>query len=197
MMAESRLILVVVFVAIIILSSTIVYILSLPYPNSPTFPMWVLGEDHAVSLQDLNVTVGSEYSLFVGAQNKMGTRQECAVTVKLRNVSMPLPSTSNATPSPLPSLLNFSFNLNPDEDWEEHFTFRIFGAGNLTERRFTTTSVEINSVPYNVTIDSRQTEGAAWFEYQFLFELWVFNTTVNDFRFSGVWVSSPFLRVTV
>lgn len=127
----------------------------------------------------------------------MGKTENCTLAVKLRNMVSPLPFTGNssvpARASPLPPIMNFTFALANNETWERAFTFTVFGEENLAENSITLDMLAIDGASYSVMVKSFS-DADSGFLYQFFFELW-FQDEQQGMVFSGVWVSSPILRI--
>ena len=193
-----RQVLIAILVSSIILLSFLVAVFTIPRPTIPIFPLWFLGEKREIPAPTMNISLGNRYSLFVGGQNLMGVTEYCTLIVKLRNMASPLPFAGNssvpARASPLPSIMNFAFALRNNETWETEFTFTIFGQENPIENSITVDSLNINGAFYNVVLESFS-DADSGFLCQFFFELWLRDGSQVTPAFSGVWVSSPILRI--
>jgi hypothetical protein len=191
-------VLIAILISTIILLSFLVAVFTIPRPTIPIFPLWVLGEKREIPAPTMNISLGRAYSLFIGGQNLMGKTEYCTLAVKLRNMASPLPFTGNssvpARASPLPSIMNFAFAQRNNETWETAFTFTIFGKENPTENSITIDSLVVNGAFYNVMLESFSDADSGFF-CQFFFELWLQDEQQGMASFSGVWVSSPILRI--
>lgn len=190
--------LIAILISTIILLSFFVAVFTIPRPTAPIFPLWVLGEKHEIPASTMNISLGHAYSLFMGGQNLKGKTENCTLTVKLRNMDLPLPFAGNssapARASPLPPIMNFTFALRNNETWETAFTFTIFGRKNPTKNSITIDSQVVNGAFYNVMLESFS-DGDSGFLCQFFFELWFQDEGQDTYSFSGIWVSSPILRI--
>ncbi len=179
----------------VVLLSFVVYVFTLPAPTQPIFPMWVVEQNGAIPSSEMNITLGNQSGLLIGVQNQMGKLQYCSIVVKFRNLSSPPPVSANATvqskASPLHPIMSFSLVLTNNETWVTPFNFKFLWEGNI-DNSYTINSVVINDQSYNLT-EPIQNGNLQNSSYQFLFELWTKNTPEENYNFSGIWVSSPFL----
>jgi len=183
-----------IFVSAVIICSMFAYVFIMPRPVQPIFPMWVLNEYQKAPKSQMTVSNNTNYLLYIGVENKMGRAEYCKILVKLRNLSMPIPSTANSTPAPLDSILNYRLFLANDEKWEKSFEFKVMG-GEI-ENSFIIHNIEINGQLYEPNLKSDWSEEFEGYYYQFIFELWLFDKPREEFSFSGVWVTSPFLYIS-
>jgi len=191
-------VLIAILISTIILLSFLVAVFMIPRPTIPIFPLWVLGEKREIPAPTMNISLGTAYSLFTGGQNLMGVTKYCTLAVKLRNMASPLPFTGNssvpAKASPSPSIMNFTFALRNNETWESAFNFTIFGEENPMENSIAIDSLIVNGAFYGVMLESFSDVDSGFF-CQFFFELWFQDEQQGASSFSGVWVSSPILRI--
>lgn len=183
-----------IFISAVIICSMFAYIFIMPRPIQPIFPMWILNEYQKAPKSQMIVVNNTNYLLYIGAENKMGHAEYCEILVKFRNLSMPIPSTANSTPAPFDSILNYRFFLVKDEEWETSFEFKIMGEE--IEDSFLIYNIEINGQLYEINLKSDWSDEFEGYYYQFIFELWLFNETKEEFSFSSVWVTSPFLYIS-
>lgn len=128
----------------------------------------------------------------------MGKTENCTLTVKLRSMDSLLPFAGNssvpARASPLPSIMNFTFALQNNETWETAFTFAIFGKEVPTENGISVDSLVVNGAFYDIALELFS-DADSGFLCQLFFELWFRDERQGMSSFSGVWVSSPILRI--
>ncbi|MCJ7634622.1 hypothetical protein MUP77_19800 [Candidatus Bathyarchaeota archaeon] len=197
-MNKEKKMLAVILISTIILLSFFFITYTIPQPQPSIFPLWIVDANNSVPPSEMNVTLGKPNSLVIGAQNLMGKQEDCLLLVKLRNMSSSLPFSGNsslpAESSSLPYILNFSFALENNEMWEMPFNFTINGEENLASNNVTVNSLVIDNSFYNYSLKSIS-DSDSEIRYQFFFELWLKDQGQNSYLFSGIWVSSPFLRI--
>jgi hypothetical protein len=198
-MSGDKQVLIAILISTIVLFSFFVVISTIPQPAIPIFPLWVIGENHEILAPTMNISLGNAYSLFIGGQNLMGKTEYCTLAVKVRNMSSLLPLSGNSSvqpkASPLPSVVNFTFALRHNETWETAFDFKIVGGENLMEDSITIDTLIINGNVYDVAL-KLFSDANSGFCCQFFFELLLRDDQQGISHFSGVWVSSPFMRIT-
>lgn len=182
-----------ILISTVIISSMFAYVLLMPRPVQPIFPMWVLNEYHQAPKSQLAVSRNESSLLHIGVENKMNRAEYCEIQVKIRNLSMPIPSTANSTSAPLDYILSYQFFLAKDETWENEIKFNLIGEEH--NNSFILHNIELNDKLYEQNLNSDWLEEFNGYNYQFIFELWLFDKTNEAFSFSGVWVTSPFLYI--
>ena len=154
--------------------------------------LWLLGPGHMAEGYPFNVSVGEEYSVFVGVGNHMGYSAYYNVSVKFRNQTQPLPDVSDSKPSPLPPLYEFQFFVADGEAWESLLTFKILDVSVQGDSVFVG-DVSINGVAFSVDCFSMWDSENNGFYYQLFFELWLYDVTSRSFRyhdrFVGIWLN--------
>lgn len=139
-----------------------------------------------------NVTVGKEYSIYVGVGCHMGGSTYYAVYSKFRNETQSLPNATAETASPLAPLYEFQFFGADGMTWESPVNFTVLDAfrqGNSTFVR----SLSVNDVVFDVNSTATWDSEYKGFFCQVFFELWIYDTAVSGFqyhnRFVGLWLN--------
>jgi hypothetical protein len=157
----------------------------LVYPQTEFFTeMWLLGPEHKAENYPFNITRNQNYDVFLGIGNNLGQCAYYAVEVKFRNETISAPDSFNMTPSSLTSLFNMTVFVADKETWEQRLTFSFdYGFSGAMSR------VEFNSLALNnVTLDLYGL-GSEWnattsrFYGNLIFELWIYNGTLNSFQY--------------
>lgn len=172
---------------IIIALPTITMFVSLPSEESFS-ELWLLGEDHMAENYPFNVGTGESDSVFVGVGNYMGSSGYYLIYIKFRNQTQPIPNLSNGNSSSLFPLYEYRFFLADGETWESPVTF-AFNNVTLQDDSMIVDIVSINQVDFPVDCLSTWDSENKGFYYQVFFELWLYNTTTQEFRFHNRIVS--------
>lgn len=192
-LGENLIVLDAIFISAVIVLSMFAYVFIMPRAVQPIFPMWVLDEYQRAPKSQMAVLTNESSLFYIGVENKMNRSEYCEIQVKFRNLSMPIPNTANSTFAPLDSILSYRFFLAKDETWETPFEFNL--TGEEFNSSFILHDIEINNKLYEINLQSDWIEEFNGYNYQFIFELWLFEKTKEEFSFSGVWVTSPFLYI--
>jgi hypothetical protein len=146
--------------------------------------LWLLGPDHMVEGYPFNVSVGEEYSVFVGVGNHMGSSEYYRVYVKLSNSTEFIPDVDGGVPSSLSPLYEWQFFIGDGEVWESVVTFRfedVVVEGDV----LVVGDVVIDGVSFAVdgstVLDSRE-EGCL---FELFFELWRYDVASKSFKFDN------------
>jgi len=190
---EDRRVLLAIAISAVIIASALIYSIAVPRASNQYFSLWILDQNRMAPQRMMNVTVGQSYTIYLGSQNKMGKSENCILMVKLRNTTQPVPITSNATPSGLPTIDSYSFSLENGDQWEKQFNFTIFGG--FSNNSFMIQQITINNSSVSPGLQINWDTVNNGFNFQFIYELWFLEDSGGPY-FSGVWVSSPFLNVT-
>ena len=155
----------------------------LVYPRTEFFTeLWLLGPAHMAEDYPFNVSRGRSYSVYLGVGNRLGYCAYYVVELKFRNESQPAPNSFNRTSSGLPSLLNITAFVADESVWERNITFSF--DYNLNRTLF---NVEFNSLVLDgvtLRLDGLSTmwnASTSRFYGDLIFELWLYNSSVDDF----------------
>jgi uncharacterized membrane protein len=175
---------------LIFLSPTLAIII--PVPEGQEFSeLWILGPTHIMGDYPFNVSIGSNYHVFLGVGNQMGRLEYYLVKVKLRNQSESMPDSSLGVPSELPATYEYQLFLRDNSTWETEFTFSLRDVSSKGSVGRISTIV-INGYALSVDKVATQDESDGGFYYELFFELWIYNATISDFqfhnRYAGFWV---------
>jgi hypothetical protein len=167
------------------------------FPQKEFFTeFWLLDSNHATENLPFNITNGLSSSVFLGVANHLGTYGYYMIEVKLRNYTESGPDTPAGTPSNLPSLYNIRVFVPDQESREIPLTFSLNYAIDTSnfQKIATVDSVVVNSVKVNYNppllsyINGTLTgEGVYQGEFacNLFFELWIYNSALNDFQYHG------------
>lgn len=191
---EMRLLATIVICSTLLISSCVYIFMSTPQKNE-IFQAWILGTDGIILGPVLNVSSNQNYELVLGVQNSMGTNESCKVTTEFRSVPHSDNSTSaNATAIASVQLREQQFFLTDNQTWATTINFRI--NGEIEDNLFRVQEIELDGTKFQINLTSSFDAKRVGYFWQFRFELWALNNTSNDYYFTNVWVSSPFLNMT-
>ena len=179
-----------IVLCLIFLSPTLAMII--PLPEGQEFSeLWILGSTHMMEDYPFNVSIGSNYQVFLGVGNQMGGLEYYLVQVKLRNQSESMPDSSIGVPSELPAKYEYQLFLRDNSTWETEFTFS-FRDVSLKGSIGRISTIVINGYALNVDKIATRDESDGGFYYELFFELWIYNATISGFqfhnRYAGFWV---------
>jgi uncharacterized membrane protein len=161
-----------------------------PLPEGEHFSeLWLLGPDRTIAGAPFTISLNTPYSVHIGVGDHMGAFEYYKLCVKLRNQFQSLQETEIGLPSPLTPIFEYRLFLKNNETWEADFAFsfeEITYEGNLGHVS------RLLANGQNVSVDTLLTydETSGGFGSQLLFELWVYNTTIQDFQYHDrqVWI---------
>lgn len=166
----------------------------LVYPRTEFFTeLWILDANHRAEDYPYNITRNQDYSIYLGIGNRLGYCAYYLVQVKFRNQTQKAPTSfgpiEERSPSPLPSLFNLSAFVADKEVLETPLTFSFNYTLDESASRVELLSLRLNDVlldmnGYTIIWDSERQS----FRGFLFFELWLYNTEVNTFRYHGRFV---------
>ena len=171
----------------------------LVYPRTEFFTeLYLLGSNHMAEDYPYNVTRGQNYGVFLDVANHLGYTAYYLVEVKFRNITQSAPyafgSSSNQTPSNLPSLYNITAFVADEETWELPLTFSFDYAFNATSLQVNFQSMILNGA--TLSLNSYSTSWNATMRMlpgNLVLELWLYNSTTSSFqynhRFLSLWLN--------
>jgi hypothetical protein len=157
----------------------------LVYPQTDFFTeMWLLGPEHTADKYPFNITLNTNYNLFLAASNHLGQCAYYEVQVKFRTQNRFGPDFFNRKPSTLPSLYNIHFFIADKEEWELPLTFSFDYSYDDSQSIVNFNQIKINGATFNIkgrssTLDNEKNG----FFGNLFFELWIYNNTIGDFSY--------------
>jgi uncharacterized membrane protein len=162
----------------------------LVYPQTEFFTeMWLLGPEHMAENFPANITINTDYKIFLGIGNHLGSAAYYSIQVKFRNQTQSAPYTFNRTASSLSPLYSMAAFVADKETWELPITFSLDYTYSENTDNATLSKVNVRSITFNgaklylegfsATLDS---ENSGFFGYLF-FELWIYNGTTGGFQY--------------
>lgn len=170
----------------------------LVYPQTEFFTeLGLLGPGHSTENYPYNITQGQTYRVSLEITNHLGSCAYYQVYVKFRNQTQSAPDNFNRTSSSLPSLYNINAFVADKEVWELpiNFSFEyttsnvtvVENNGTLVQRlpQVDFRSLRLNGADLNLENcvslwDPQSNE----FYGQLVFELWIYNSTLNQFEYN-------------
>jgi uncharacterized membrane protein len=170
----------------------------LVYPQTEFFTeMWLLGSEHKAENFPSNITSNSDYKVFIGLGNHLGSCAYYSIQVKLRNQIQPAADSFNRTASSLPALYSITALVADKETWESPISFSFDYTYSEDPVNTTLSKVNLNNIKLNgVTLPlegfsaALDSERSGFFANLF-FELWLYNDDAGGFqyheRYTSLW----------
>lgn len=180
-MSEDKKRALVVFVSAFMIFAMLAYVAVTPWPKEKFFQLYALGETRMAERyypnNDPNIPTDTPIQWYLGTNNFMGSTQLAIVRAKLGNQTLASPNETEATPTPLPTLIEFRRVLQDNETWEFPFVWKITNTTNVGNLTYLT--LNINGIETYVE-DVGAKDG---YNYRLIFELWTLDTESNDIIF--------------
>jgi hypothetical protein len=158
-------------------------------PASQQFSgLYLLGSNHLIGSYPYNIIVGKNYSFYVGVSDRIGSAAYYTIYLKLRNQTDLLPSATNGTPSALRPIWETKFFLANGEYQEFPIVFSVTQASTNGNQSIIN-KLSINGVAFNVDKPTIRDSNTTEKNYGILFELWIYNSTINNAQFHGRYVN--------
>lgn len=136
--------------------------------------LYLLGPGNTVANYPFDIAVGSNYSVYVGLGNQLGSSAYYVLYVKLGNETDLLPNAALGTPSSLQPLYEYRFSIQDGTNWESLLRFSVSSAS-ISGNNSQINTLQINGVKFNVDKPAMWDSNSTIFKYQLLFELWIYN----------------------
>ncbi|MDR2720221.1 MAG: DUF1616 domain-containing protein, partial [Nitrososphaerota archaeon] len=161
----------------------------LAYPPNDRFTeFWLLGSDQKAENYPYDIVNDTDYRVFLGLSNHLGSASYYLVQVKLLNQSIDGPDTFKRTPSNLTALYNFNVFVADDQNVQLPLTFSFdynFLDSDLYFNSLILCDDDVDLGGYVSTPDS-----ISWDYYACLvFELWLYNNSINKFQYHERYLS--------
>jgi uncharacterized membrane protein len=170
----------------------------LVYPQTDFFTeLYLLDSGHMAQNYPYNVTVNTNYNVFLVIANHLGSSADYQVQVKFRNDLGSPPDPINKTPSSNPSLRNIEATVADKETWELPVTFS-FDYSLKGANQIVFNSITLNNQPINLNgLTSNFNATTRVFFGDLIFELWKYNSTVNAYQYHERFVDLKFNMTTI
>ena len=162
--------------------------LLIPQRDSEFFSeLWLLGPDHKAEGYPFNVVAGTDYTVFVGVGNQMGSTEYYLVYVNLCNNTGYSPADNDSEPISCEHIYTYNIFIDNGKTWEQSVTFRfedvLVAEQDLTVRHFV-----INDTAFPVEVSTLLNSNNEGF-FELSFELWRYDVVSDSFRFDDREVS--------
>jgi hypothetical protein len=152
--------------------------------GEPFSELYLLGPEYLADNYPQNVTVGQNYSFYVGVTNHLDSSAYYVLYVKFRNETDILPGVLAGTPSPLPALYEYRFVIQNGEKWETLLNFS-FSNASISATQSTVRTLTINDVTLHVDKPAVRNSTTNVSHYQLFFELWLYDAQSNSIQFNN------------
>ena len=150
--------------------------------------LYLLGPNLLAENYPSNIVADQNYSFYVGVGNHIGSSGYYTVYVKFRNLTDPLPNTTTATPSPLQPLYEYRFSLSDGQSLVSPVVFSVSDASTLGNQSIIN-QITINNVKFDVNKPASWDSNSTKFSYGLVFELWLYDASINSIQFNNRYVS--------
>jgi uncharacterized membrane protein len=176
----------------------------LVYPQTEFFTeLWILDANHKAENYPFNITRNQNYTIYLGIRNHLDYCAYYMLKIKFRNQTQPAPTSfgpiENRLPSSLPSLFNMTVFVADEQVLEIPITFSFNYTWNEQFSKVKFFGLRLNDVwlkmsDYTLSWDADKKA----FRGFLFFELWLYNTDTNSFKYHGRFVGLWFnMTVTV
>jgi len=190
---DYRTVFIIVDLALILMAATpaLCMVVSFSSGVEPFSELWILGPTHSIDYPS-RLQVDEQLHLFVGIGNHLGYSAYYVIYVKFQNQTQPLPDAFNSKPSPIFPLYEFHVFLTNEKTWEAPLTFAVLGASRLNNS-LVVSRISINNMVFWINCSSKLDSKSNGFYYQLVFELWLYNPTLDNLqyhnRFVNLWLN--------
>lgn len=171
-----------VFLILLIIFTTMAYILTSTIPREQFFQLHVLGEKMRAEKyypnNSSNIFPNTELKWYVGITNFMGSPQLIILKIKLGNLTTHAPIDRPPTPAALPVIKEYQRILLNNETWEFPFFWKIVAARNIDGRIYLT--LQINDEP---PIFVNNVSAVYGNPFRIIIELWTVDKDSYDYIF--------------
>lgn len=149
--------------------------------------IYLLGPDRMTHTIPFNIQPSTQYSLYLGIKNNLGSTANYICLVKLTNDTDPLPNRNVGTPSSLPTLYKFNLFLQDGQVWEAPLSFQ-FNNVSLSLNEAVLESITFNDVDFSVNKTSQRDPVSSSYHYGVLVELWALNESTGFIQYQNRFV---------
>jgi len=170
-----------IFIASVLIYSTIAYVSTTPRPKEQFFQLYVLGETKMAERyypnNNPNISPNTTVRWYLGVTNFMGSIEYVIIKAKLGNQTLQPPNEASATPANLPTIIEFRRILLDNETWETTFTWKIANVDMKGETAFLTLNIN------NKTVTIQDVGAKHGYNFRIIFELWTLDKEAKNHIF--------------
>ena len=150
--------------------------------------LYLLGPGHMAQNYPFNIAVGQNYSVYVGITNHLGSSAYYVLYMKLNNQTDLLPNATTGTPSSVVPLFESRFAIQDGQSWERSVNFSVTNA-TFSQNQSIVNTLTINNAVFEVNKPAAWDTNSTEFNYQLLFELWIYNKQTGFVEFNNRFVN--------
>ena len=170
--------------SLIVASPLISNMVSLQSTTEKFTELWLLDSKQVTENYPSNVSAGELYTIYVDLANHMRQSEYYLLQVKLGNVTQYNFTVGSLQPSSLDPLYERRFFVADEGVWESPVTFG-FQDVSIEEDVVTVGDVVINDVVFPVDALTSWNSEKHGYYFNLFFELWRYDTTLQDFAFDN------------
>jgi hypothetical protein len=182
-----------VFVAIglvgilLIASSALVDLIRAP-GGEPFSELYLLGPKHMAENYPFNIAVGQNYSVYVDVTNHLGSSANYLLYVKLKNQTDFFPNATTGIYISVVPLYGSRFAIQDGQSWESTVSFSVTSA-TFSQNQSVVNKLTISDAVFGVNKPAVWDTNRSEFNYQLVFELWVYNRQSGFLVFDNRYVA--------
>lgn len=185
----SALFLVITSIIALLIASPVIEQLLVPAKTESLTELSIFGPNYNTSYP-FNIESGYIYPFYLTINNHLGYSANYVLTIKLRSQTESAPNSFLKTPSDLPALCNFTYLIPDKASREEQLNISFNYQTNYPSKQVTLDDITINN--YSIDLKSKiillDTQKNTYFS-NLIFELWIFNNTINNFQYHQRYLS--------
>ena len=125
-----------------------------------------------------NIKTGTNYTLYLGVANHVGSSAYYTCYVKLRNLADPLPNATSGVPSDLVPLYEYRVMIEDGKSWEAPLVFSVSNVS-ISGGESLVGNININGVNIAVNKSAAYDSAGSGYIYELLVELWRYDSGVG------------------
>jgi hypothetical protein len=172
-----------IFVAVgligVLLCATPLLSLAVHLPAGERFSeLYLLGPQHTLENYPFNIKTGTDYTLYLGVINHVGSSAYYTCYVKLRNLSDPLPNDTSGTPSNLVPLHEYRVLIQDGKSWEAPLVFSVSNVS-ISAGESLVRNINIDGVSTAINKSAAYDKANSGYIYELVVELWRYDPGVG------------------
>jgi len=180
-MSEDKKRAVIIFASAFMIFAMLAYVAVTPLPKEKFFQLYALGDTKKAERyypnNNTNLSTDTPVKWYLGTNNFMGSIQIAIIRVKLGNQTLVSPNETQATPAPLPILVEFRKVLLNNETWEFPFVWKIANITDVGNLAYLTLNIN-GAEKYIEEVGAKD-----GYNYRLVFELWTLDIESNEIVF--------------
>jgi uncharacterized membrane protein len=151
--------------------------------------LYLLGPEHLAQNYPSNITIGQNYTVYLGITNHLSVTTKYEIYIKIKNQTELYPNATTGDHSPLQPLVTYDLEIDDNQTKENPITFGFQKVTFTGDNKSILNQLMINNEVYSINKQAIYNNSTKGNNYQFFFELWTYDEQTNSWLYNNRFVA--------